>query len=119
MLTPALPSRDERGKQWLQTQVHQLLVTGAVALAPPRFAGDSSCYWGTDLATRTTLYLRLAGDLEPKALRLRRTMIADCGAGLYCSQHTAILWIRRTLKKMASCPLSTLARGVHGHAHQP
>jgi hypothetical protein len=27
-------------------------------------------------------------------------MIADCGAGLYFSQHNAILLIRRTLKKM-------------------
>ena len=100
MLTPSLPSPDERGKHWLQTQVQQLLAASVVALAPPRAEDDSSCYWGTGPETGTTLYVLLAGDPEPKALLFRRTMIADCGAGLYFSQHTAILWIRRTLKKM-------------------
>src|SRR2546430_1309901 len=37
---------------------------------------------------------------EPKALPFRRTMIAQCGAGLYCSYHNVLLWIHRTLKKM-------------------
>ena len=100
MRTPALPSPNERGKHWLLTKTQQILADNAVILATPRAEHDPSCYWGTGLETGTTLYLRLAGDLEPKALLFRRTMIADCGAGLYFSQHTAILWIRRTLKKM-------------------
>jgi hypothetical protein len=100
MLTPALPSPNERGKHWLLTKTQQILADNAVILATPRSEHDPSCYWDTGLETGTTLYLRLAGDLEPKALLFRRTMIADCGAGLYVSQHTAILWIRRTLKKM-------------------
>jgi hypothetical protein len=100
MLTPALPSRDERGKHWLQAQVQQILADSGVALATPRTAGDLVCYWGTGPETETTLYLHLAGDPEPKALFFRRTMIADCGAGLYFSQHNAIMVIRRTLKKM-------------------
>jgi hypothetical protein len=100
MQTPARKSPDERGKRWLQAQVQQILAAGAVALATPRFEGDPACYWGTDLATDTTLYLHLAGDPEPKALPFRRTMIADCGAGLYFAQHNATAWIRQTLKKM-------------------
>jgi hypothetical protein len=100
MLTPALPSPDERGKRWLQAQVQQLLAASAVALATPRCEGDPVCYWGTGPETGTTLYVLLAGDPEPKALLFRRTMIADCGAGLYFSQHNAITFVRRTLKKM-------------------
>ena len=100
MLTPALPSPDERGKRWLQAQVQQILADGAVALAPPHATGDPACYWGTGPETATTLYLRLAGDPEPKLLTFQHTMIADCGAGRYFMQHTATLWIRRTLKKM-------------------
>ena len=104
MLTPQLPAPDERGKRWLQAKVQEILAASAVALAPPRSESDPACYWGTGLDTGTTLYLRLAGDLEPKALLFRRTMIADCGAGLYVSQSTALLWIRRTLKKMGILP---------------
>ena len=100
MRTPSLPSRDERGKRWLQAQVQQILADSAVALAPPRAEGALSCYWGTGPETATTLYLCLAGDPEPKALPFRRTMIAQCGAGLRFSQHNAILWIRRKLKKL-------------------
>ena len=100
MRTPALPSPHERGKHWLQAKVQQLLADNAVALAPPRSESVPSCYWGTGPETGTTLYVLLAGDPEPKALLFRRTMIADCGAGLYFSQHNAILWIRRRLKKM-------------------
>jgi hypothetical protein len=100
MLTPALPSPQERGKHWLQAKVQQLLADSAVALAPPRSESAPSCYWGTGPETGTTLYVLLAGDPEPKALLFRRTMIADCGAGLYFSQHNAITFIRRTLKKM-------------------
>jgi hypothetical protein len=95
-----MPSRDERGKRWLAAQVQQILAAHAVALAPPHTENAPACYWGTGPATGTTLYVLLAGDPEPKALCFRRTMIADCGAGLYFSQHTALLWIRRTLKKM-------------------
>ena len=97
---PSLPSSDDRGKRWLQAQVQQILAASAVALAPPRAQGTPACYWGTGPETGATLYLRLAGDLEPKALPFRRTMIAQCGAGLYFSQHNAIVFIRRTLKKM-------------------
>jgi hypothetical protein len=100
MLMPSLHNPDECGKRWLQAKVEQLLAANAVALAPPRLACDSSWYWGTELATRTTLYLRLAGDPEPKALCFPRTMIADCGTGFYLSQHNATVLIRRTLKKM-------------------
>jgi hypothetical protein len=100
MLTPALPSPDDRGKRWLQAQVQQILAAGAVVLATPRFEGDPSCYWGTDLATATTLYLRLASEPEPTALPFRRSMIVQCGSGLYFAQSQAILFIRRTLRKM-------------------
>ena len=104
MLTPRLPPPDERGKRWLQVKVQEILAASAVALATPRSESDSACYWGTGLATGSTLYLRLAGDLEPKALLFRQTMITNCGAGLYASQSTAILFIRRTLKKMGIVP---------------
>jgi hypothetical protein len=77
MLTPSLPSPDERGKHWLQTQVQQLLAASAVALATPRSADDAACYWGTSLETGTTLYVRLAGDPEPKALRFNRALLYD------------------------------------------
>ena len=100
MLSPSLPSLDARGKLWLQAKVQQILVDSAVALATPRFEGDPSCYWGTGPETGTTLYLRLAGDPDPKALPFRHVMIIDCGAGLYVAQHNAIMLIRRTLKKM-------------------
>jgi hypothetical protein len=100
MLTPSPQSPDDRGNRWLQTTVQQILADGAVALATPRFENDPACYWGTDLETGTTLYLRLAGDPEPKALLFRRGMITDCGSGRYVAQRNAILLIRRTLKKM-------------------
>jgi len=95
MLTPTLPSRDARGKRWLQAKVHQLLADRAVALAPPSSASDPACYGGRGPETSTTLSLRLAGAPEPQVLHFRRTMIADCGAGLYSSQHNAIVLIRR------------------------
>jgi hypothetical protein len=104
MLTPSLPSPDARGKHWIQTQVQQLLAASAVALAPPRAEDDSSCYWGTGLETGTTLYLRLVGDREPHALRFNHALLRDCGAGRYARQGQAILFIRRTLKKMGILP---------------
>ena len=100
MLTPALPSPNERGKHWLQAKVQQLLADSAVALAPPCSESDPACYWGTGLETGTTLYLCLAGYPDPKALHFRRDMIMGCGSGLYSTQHNAVLFIRRTLKKM-------------------
>jgi hypothetical protein len=100
MPTPGLPTPNDRGKRWLQAKVQEILAASAVALGTSRSESDPACYWGTGLDTSTTLYLRLAGDLEPKALPFRQTMIADCGAGLYFSQHNAILWLRRRLKKM-------------------
>ena len=102
MRTPSLPSRDERGKRWLQAKVQQILADSAVALAPPRAEGALSCYWGTGPETATTLYLRLAGDPEPKALPFRRTMITGCGSGLYCMQYAATAFIRRRLRKMGT-----------------
>ena len=100
MPTPQIPAPDERGKRWLQAQVQAILAASAVALATPRSESDPACYWGRGPETSTTLYLRLAGAPEPKALHFRRTMIADCGAGLYSSQHNASVLIRRRLKKM-------------------
>jgi hypothetical protein len=100
MLTPSLPSPNERGKRWLQAKVQQLLADSAVALAPPCSESDPACYWGTGLETGTTLYLCLAGYPDPKALHFRRDMIMGCGSGLYSTQHNAVLFIRRTLKKM-------------------
>ena len=100
MPTPRLLAPDERGQRWLQAKVQEILAASAVVLATPRSESDPACHWGTGLETNTTLYLRLAGDLEPKALFFRWTMIADCGAGLYFSQHNATTFIRRTLKKM-------------------
>jgi hypothetical protein len=100
MLMPSRRPPDDRGTRWLQAKTEQLVADRGVALAPPRFAGDSSCFWGTDLETTTTLYLRVAGDPEPKALRFNPYMIAGYGAGLYTMQHNAIQFIRRTLTKM-------------------
>jgi hypothetical protein len=100
MLSPSLPSPDPRGKRWLQAKVEQILAASAVTLAAPRAEDDPACYWGTGPETGATLYLRLGGDPEPKALPFRRTMIADCGSGLYFSQHNATVFIRRTLAKM-------------------
>jgi hypothetical protein len=55
---------------------------------------------GTGLETGTTLYVRLAGDPEPKALRFNRVLLYDCGAGRYARQQQATTFIRRTLKKV-------------------
>jgi len=104
MLAPSPPPPDERGKRWLQAKVQQQLAESAVSLAPPGAEREPACSWGTSPETETTLSLRLAGDPEPKALRFRRTMIIDCGTGLYFSQHQATLWIRRTLKNMGILP---------------
>src|SRR5262249_51579331 len=82
------------------TQVQQILATSAVSLATPRSQDAPASYGGTEPATETTLYLRLAGDPEPKALPFRRTMIAYCGSGLYSSQNYAALFMRRMLKNM-------------------
>jgi hypothetical protein len=90
---------EERGQRWLQAQVQQLLAAGAVALAPPCSEDDTSCYWGTGLES-TTLYVRLAGDPEPKALRFPRALLRDCGGGWYFRQHQATAFIRRALKRM-------------------
>ena len=100
MLTPALPSPDERGKRWLQAKVQEILAASAVALATLCSEGTPACYWGTGLETGTTLYLRLTGDREPHALRFNHALLRDCGAGRYARQDQAILFIRRTLKKM-------------------
>ena len=104
MLTPALHSPHERGKRWLLTKTQQILADSTVVLATPPAEGTPSCYWGTEPETNTTLYVLLAGDPEPKALRFPRTMIADCGTRLYVSQHNAIVFIRRTLKKLGIMP---------------
>jgi hypothetical protein len=104
MLTPSPPPPDERGKRWLQAKVQLLLAESAVPLAPPSAEGELACSWGTGPETGTTLYLHLAGDPEPQALRFRRTMIADCGSGLYVAQHQAVLWMCRTLKNMGILP---------------
>src|SRR5712691_5810950 len=104
MLTPSLHSPDERGKHWLQAKVQQLLAASAIALATPRAESDPACYWGTAPETNTTLYVRLAGDPEPKALHFPLTMIAQCGSGLYPAQHNAIMFIRRTLRKLGIVP---------------
>jgi hypothetical protein len=100
MLTPAPQSPDNRGNHWLQAKTQQILAESTVALATPRCESDPSCYWGTDLETNTTLYLRLAGDPELKALRFGRTMIMGCGSGRYAIQERATMFIRRTLTKM-------------------
>ena len=100
MLTPARKSPDERGQRWLQAQVQQILAANAVALATPGPEETPACAWGTGLETETTLYLRMAGDPEPKALHFPLTMIAQCGSGLYPAQHNAIMFIRRTLRKL-------------------
>ncbi len=100
MLTHARKNPDERGQRWLQAQVQQILTASAVALATPGPEDTPACYWGTGPETETTLYLRLAGDPEPKALPFSHGMIAQCGSGLYAAQHNAIMVIRRTLRKM-------------------
>jgi hypothetical protein len=104
MRPPSLPSPQERGKRWLQAKVQPLLADSAVPMAPLSAAGDPACAWGTGPETETTRYLRLAGELEPKALRFRRTMIMDCGTGRYFAQHQAMIWMRRTLKNIGILP---------------
>ncbi len=100
MLTPSPQNPDERGKHWLQAKVQQILAASAVALATPAPEDNPACYWGTNLETGTTLYLRLAGDPEPQALRFNRALLRDCGGGWYTRQDYATMFIRRTLKKM-------------------
>jgi hypothetical protein len=100
----ALQGPDERGKRWLQAKVQEILTANAITLAPSRAEGTPSAYWGTDLETGTTLYLRLAGTPEPTALRFGSTLLYDCGAGRYRSQERATIFIRRTLKKMGILP---------------
>jgi hypothetical protein len=75
MLTPTLPSRDARGKRWLQAKVQQLLADSAVALVPPSSESDPACSWGRGPETSTTLSLRLAGAPEPQVLHFRRTVV--------------------------------------------
>ena len=104
MLTPSVPGPDERGKRWLQAKVEQMLAESAVALAPLHAAGDPACYWGTGPETGTTLYLRLARDPEPKALRFPRALLYDCGAGRYFRQQQATTFIRRALRQMGILP---------------
>jgi hypothetical protein len=74
--------------------------------------------WGTGPETGTTLYLLLAGDPEPKALPFRRTMISDCGSGVYFAQHNATVYIRRTLTKMGLLATSH-AREVRSWPNAP
>ena len=100
MLTPSSQSPHERGKRWLQTKVQDLLATSAAARATPGSEDDAACYWGTALETSTTLYLRLAGHPEPRALYFNRSLLRDCGAGRYVRQEQATMFIRRTLTKM-------------------
>jgi hypothetical protein len=100
MLMPTSSNPHEGGKRWLQAKTEQLLVDNAVALAHPHMEDNPSCFWGTGPETGTTLYVRLADDPEPKALRFSRTMLHDCGAGRYLSQNQATTLIHRTLKKM-------------------
>ena len=100
MLTPALPSPDERGKRWLPAKVQEILAASAVALATPCPEGTPTCSWGTGLETGTTLSLRLTGAREPHALRLHHALLRDCGAGRYARQQQATTCMRRTLKKM-------------------
>ena len=104
MLTPARKHPDERGQRWLQAQVQQILAASDVALATPGPEETPACAWGTGPETSTTLYVRLAGDPEPKALPFSLTMIAQCGSGLYTAQHNAIMSIRRTLRKLGIGP---------------
>jgi len=104
MLTPIPSSPNERGKRWLLAKTQQILADNAVTLATPCSEDTPSCYWGTGPETGTTLYLRLAGDPEPKALPFRRSLIANCGTGLYVAQQTALLGIRRPLKQLGILP---------------
>ena len=105
MLTPSLQNPNDRGKRWLQAKTQQILADSAVALATPRAEDAPSCYWGTGPETSTTLYFLLTGDREPKALHFHRGMITGCGSGLYATQHNAVLFIRRTLKKIGILPV--------------
>jgi hypothetical protein len=100
MLTPVPQSPDDRGTRWLHAQVQQILAEAAVPLAAPRTEGDPSCFWGTDRDTATTLYVRLEGEADPRALAFPRLLIADCGAGKYARQGYARMFIRRMLTKM-------------------
>ena len=101
MLSPSLPSPEERGKRWLQAQVQQILAAHAVPLGT-RAEGDP-VYWGKARPRRHSTS-SLASDPEPKALPFHRATIMSCGTGLYVTQSNATMLIRRALKKMGILP---------------
>jgi hypothetical protein len=57
-------------------------------------------YGGPGPEIGTTLSVLLAGDPEPQALPLRRTMLADGGAGRYVMPYNATTFMHRALKHM-------------------
>ena len=100
MLTPSLPSRDKRGKHWLLTKTQQILADNAVILATPRSEHDPSCYWGTGLGDRHNPVSALGRRSGAESAALSPDHDRGLRGGALFLQHTAILWIRRTLKKM-------------------
>jgi hypothetical protein len=96
MPEPMMDYPDARGTRWLQQQVLAILASG------PEVPGEPAptCTWGTSFETRGTLYLCLAGEAAPKALRFAPSLITNCGAGHRPQQNQARAMIRRMLRKL-------------------
>jgi hypothetical protein len=84
MLTPSLPSSDDRGTRWLQAQVQQILADGAVEFAPPPLRATSPLGHGLGPAQPS---IRLAGNQTDGAVLSPRHN-HRCGSGTYSSSTT-------------------------------
>jgi hypothetical protein len=91
--------RLHRGQSWLQAQVQQTLERAAIPLASSA-AHQPPMYWGTDLATRATLYLWLAEEPHPRQMPFARSLILDCGAGVRLRQDYTRSYIARSLRQL-------------------
>ena len=98
MLESWISERLHRGQRWLQAQVQETLERAAIPLASSA-AHQPPLYWGTDVATRATLYLWLAEEPHPRQLPFARSLILDCGAGVRLRQNYARSYIARSLRQ--------------------
>ena len=94
-----ISERLHSGQRWLQAQVQQTLERAAIPLAASA-AHQPPLYWGTDVATRATLYLWLAEEPHPRQMLFPRSLILDCGAGERLRQNYARSYIARSLRQL-------------------